>query len=69
MDGNNVKKYDENGKLSYRIYSSPAAACLSLQRLGRRSTQSARFHSEPTQKGDPVGRTLGMRDLRMDRVF
>ena len=31
MDGNNVKKDDENGQLSCRIYSYPAAACLLLQ--------------------------------------
>ena len=37
MDGINVKKDDENGQLSCRIYSSPAAARLSLRRLGRRS--------------------------------
>ena len=37
MDGNNVKKYDKNGKLDYGIYSSPAAAGLCLKRLGRRS--------------------------------
>ena len=38
MDGNNVKKDDENGQLSCGIYySSPAAAHLLLQRLGRRS--------------------------------
>ena len=49
MDGNNVKKDDENGQLSCGKYSSPAAARLSLQgwvkgftrlslqRLGRRS--------------------------------
>ena len=37
MGGNNVKKDDENGQLSCGIYSSPAAACLLLQRLGQRS--------------------------------
>ena len=37
MDGNNVKKYDENGQLDCGIYSSPAAASLLLQMLGRRS--------------------------------
>ena len=37
MDGNNVKKDDENGKLDCGIYSSPAAAGLLLQRLSRRS--------------------------------
>ena len=36
MHGNNVKKYDENDKLSYGTHSSPAAVRLSLQRLGRR---------------------------------
>ena len=40
MDGNNVKKDDENGLLSFGIYSFPAAAPLSLQRLGRRSLNS-----------------------------
>ena len=28
MDGNNVKKYDENGQLSCGMHSSPAAAGL-----------------------------------------
>ena len=37
MDENNVKKDYENGQLSCRIYSSPAAARLTLERLGRRS--------------------------------
>ena len=37
MDGNNAKKDDENGQLSYGIYSSAAAARLLLQRLGWRS--------------------------------
>jgi len=36
MDGNNVKKDDENGQLDGGIYSSPAAAGL-LARLGQRS--------------------------------
>jgi len=30
MDGNNVEKDDKNGQLSFGIYSSPAAARLSL---------------------------------------
>ena len=37
MDGNNIKKDDENGLLSCQIYISPAAARLSFQRMGRQS--------------------------------
>ena len=37
IGGNNVIKDDKNGLLSCGIYSSPAAARLLLQRLGRRS--------------------------------
>ena len=40
MDGNNVKNDDKNGQLSCGIYSSPVAARLPLQRLGRRSLDS-----------------------------
>ena len=47
MDGNNIKKDDENGLLPCEIYSSPAAAHrLSLQRLGRQSFDiSKKFQS------------------------
>ena len=37
MDGNNVKNDDENDLFSCEIYSYPAAASLSLLRLGRQS--------------------------------
>ena len=46
MDGNNVKKYDENGQLNCGIYSSPAAARLLLQMLGRRSLDNIRKQLE-----------------------
>ena len=37
MDGNNIRKDDENGLLSCEIFIFPAAARLSFQRMGRRS--------------------------------